>query len=122
MPINNIVPITKSTLNNSSYIGALVLATAGNKLRLLLAHMQPIISVKLIRMVYIAVFGSNTKLLEYLYPSYIEFVLCALSTYFSRLNSIDFLSFVEVFVFILEKIKVVLSGMGDFRFFLVVLL
>ena len=63
MPINNIVPITKSTLNNSSYIDAFELATAGKKPRLLLAHMELIIRARLINIVYIAVFGSNPKLL-----------------------------------------------------------
>ena len=87
------VPIIKSTLNNSSYIDAFELATSGKKPMLLLAHMELIIRARLIKIVYIAVFGSNTKLLVNLYPSYREFVLCALSADFSRLNSLDFLSF-----------------------------
>ena len=34
IPINNINPIIKRILNNSSYIGALILASAGSKLTL----------------------------------------------------------------------------------------
>ena len=63
MSIIFITSITKRNLNNSSYIGALVLATAGKKPRLLLAHIEQIIRARLINIVYIAVFGSNPKLL-----------------------------------------------------------
>ena len=64
--IMRIVPITKRTSNNSSYIGALELATRGNKSTLFPTHMPPMIRQMLTRKEMMDVFESNIIIYLYL--------------------------------------------------------